>query len=130
MLNFFKYLGNLFFFKNKNLVGKEHCSENISGFMVNRWASFLDKDACVQINQNCNTQVLTEDFDILSKYIFLFLQKRPYKKLNYINKNKKEKENLKVLLCKNMQIGTADAELYIKTLNEKDREKVLQIYNG
>jgi hypothetical protein len=130
MLNFFKYLNNIFFTKNKSFVGKENCSDPISGFMMNRWASFLDKKACLKVNETCNKQILTEDFDLLSKYLFLFLEKRPYKKIDYINKNKDKSENVNEALCKNMQMGTRDLQLYIKTLNEKEKEELLQIYKG
>lgn len=129
MLNFFQYINNILFTKNKKNVGKEHCSDGMGGFMLNRWCSFYDQENCCIINQSSNKQHLTEDFDLLSKFLFVFLPKKTYKKINYINKNKDKKQDPLPILIKNMELGTRDVHLLIKTMNEKELENVLQIYS-
>jgi hypothetical protein len=65
----------------------------------------------------------------LSKFLFVFLPKKSYKKINYINKNKDKKQDPLPILSKNMELGTRDTQLLLKTVNEKDLENVLQIYS-
>jgi len=131
MLNFFQYINNILFSKNKNNVGKEHCSDNLGSFMLNRWISFYDKEACQIVNQITNKHHLTEDFDLLSKILFVFLPKKSYRKINYLSKSKdkEKKQNPIKILTKNMEMGTRDAELILKTVNSKDLENLLQIYS-
>lgn len=129
MLNFFQYINNILFTKNKRNVGKEQCNESMGSFMLNRWCSFYDKENCQIINESSNRQHLTEDFDLLSKFLFVFLPKKSYKKINYINKNKDKKQDPLPILSKNMELGTRDMQLLFRTLNEKDLENVLQIYS-
>jgi len=131
MLNFFQYINNILFSKNKNNVGKEHCNDNLGSFMLNRWISFYDKETCQIVNQITNKQHLTEDFDLLSKILFVFLPKKSYRKINYLSKSKdkEKKQNPIKILTKNMEMGTRDAELILKTANLKDLENLLQIYS-
>jgi len=128
MLNFFQYINNILFGKNKNTLGKENCSETLSGFMLNRWASFYDQDNCAIVNNTTNKQILVEDVDLLSKYLFLLIPKKAYRKISYLSKSKDKKENQIPLLSKTLEVGTRDAELFIKTTNDKDLEMFLQIY--
>lgn len=129
MLNFFQYINNILFTKNKRNVGKENCSDSMGGFMLNRWCSFYDAENCKLVNESVNRQHLTEDFDLLSKFLFVFLPKKAYKKINYINKNKDKKQNPLPILSKNMELGTRDTELLIRTTDEKELENLLQIYS-
>lgn len=129
MLNFFQYINNLLFSKKPKLAGTDSCSENISGFMLNRWISFYDKQTCSNVNTFCNKPHLTEDPDLLSKFLFVFIPQKSYKKINYINKNKnKKQEDPTDIICKIMQVGKRDAEMIVKTTDEKDLKNFLKIY--
>lgn len=130
MLNFFQYLNNLLFTKNKKQIGKNNCSEYLSSFILNRWASFYDKENCRIINENTNRQTLTEDPDLFSKYLMVFIPKKAYKKINYFSKNKDKYENIKEVLCKNLELGTRDLELIVKTTDKKDLKNLLNIFKG
>ena len=117
MLNFFQYLNNLLFTKNKKEVGKQHCSEYLSAFLLNRWTSFYDKENCQIINENTNKQVLTEDIDLFTKYLFVFIPKKSYGKIKYFSKSKDKSENIKNILSKNLQLGSKDIDLIIRTIS-------------
>jgi len=128
MLNLFQYINNILFSKKKNLSSRENCSETLSGFMLNRWCSFYDKQNVAIINDACNKPHLTEDPDLLTKFLMLFIPKKDYKKLNYIKKIKSDKDESKQIISKIMQIGTRDAEIILKTTDKKDLKEFLKIY--
>lgn len=129
MLNFVQYINNLLFRKDKSLASKECCSDQISSFVLNRWASFYDKENCLIINKNLNRSHIYEDFNLLSKFLITFIPKKSFRKIFYIKKIKNESENSTPIICKIMQIGTRDAELVRKTTDEKDLKSFLKIYS-
>jgi len=130
MLNFFQYLNNLLFTKNKTAVGKRNCTEYLSAFLLNRWTSFYDKENCLIVNQNTNKQTLTEDIDLFSKYLFVFIPKKAYGKIKYFSKNKDKNENIKDILSRNLQLGSKDVELIIKTSDKKELKNLLNIFEN
>ena len=72
---------------------------------------------------------MTEDPDLLSKFLFVFIPQKSYKKIDYINKNKnKKQEDPTDIICKIMQVGKRDAEMIVKTTDEKDLKNFLKIY--
>jgi hypothetical protein len=128
MLNFVQYINNLLFLKDKSLANKECCSDQISSFVLNRWASFYDKQNCLVINANLNRSHIYEDFNLLSKLLVTFIPKKSYRKIFYIKKIKDESENPTPVICKIMQIGTRDAELVRNTTGQEDLKSFLKIY--
>jgi hypothetical protein len=130
MLNFFQYLNNLLFSKNTKNCGQENCSEKLNGHMLNKWASFYDKQTCLLVNFFCNKPHLTEDPDLLSKFLFIFIPKKDYKKINYIKKNKEKNGTyeFKRVLSKILELGNRDIELILKHADSKTIETFLKIY--
>lgn len=129
MLNLFQYINNLLFSKNKKSASKENCSDSLGGFMLNRWTSFYDKENCCLVNSVCNKPHITEDVDLLSKFLITFVPKKEYRKINYIKKIKQESEDPTSIICKIMEIGKRDAEIICKTIDKEDLKKFLKIYN-
>ena len=128
MLNFFQYLNNILFTKNKKACFKENCSETLSGYMLNKWASFYDKQNCILINEFCNKSHITENSDLLSKFLLVFLPKKDYKKINYIKKIKEKENNSKQIISKNLELGSRDTDLILKHIEQEKIKKLLKIY--
>lgn len=96
--------------------------------MLNKWASFYDKQNCILINQFCNNSHITEIPDLLSKFLFVFLPKKEYKKINYIKKIKQKEDNSKQIISKNLELGSRDTDLILKHIEQEKIKKFLKIY--
>lgn len=116
------------FSKNKNKCDKENCSENLSGYMLNKWASFYDKENCVSVNSFCNAQHLTENADLLSKFLLVFIPKKEYKKINYIKKIKDDKDNSRQIISKILELGRRDVDLVLQHAKQDDIKNFLKIH--
>ena len=92
-MSIFDILNSILFSKKKIDLNLE--DENTLGgpFMLNRWISMYSKEMCSIVNIFLNKQYLFDDKNELYNFYLNFLPKQKFKRINYIKKTKKEKED-------------------------------------
>jgi hypothetical protein len=118
-MNFFDLLRSLLFFR-KNAAREELDHDSLQSFtpyMINRWLSFADRSKAVFVNETFNK--FTNIFDDKSenyKFYYYLIPRSKFTKINYVKKNKEDKEkedvNLKIFASNNM-LSTRELNMYL-----------------
>lgn len=91
-MNFFDILRILLFTKNNSELNAQELS-SFSAFMFNRWLSFYDKSRCALVNETLNKFNVFDEKKDQFDFLYYFIPKLSYKKINYIKKTKTEEED-------------------------------------
>jgi len=114
METIFDFINSLIFSKKKITINDENKTGYIP-FMINRWCSFYSKDLANIVNQTVNKfTFFTKDEHY--NFLYSFLPKVKFSKINYIKKKDKtatkEDENL-AMLAKNLELSKREINHYI-----------------
>jgi hypothetical protein len=114
-MSIFDILNSILFSKKKIDLNLE--DENILGgpFMLNRWTSMYSKELCTLVNNFLNKQYIFDDKNELYTFYLNFLPKQKFKRINYIKKQKKEKED--TVPKKREFLSEREINLYVDLLN-------------
>lgn len=114
-MNIFNYLSNILFTKKDKELKTLDQQSDYQPFLINRWCSMLNKQTCQIVNITTNTmyQVFENKSDHY-KFLHYIIPRERFKRINYIKKNKSEKQqdDDTKLIAKNMQLSTREIKLY------------------
>jgi hypothetical protein len=115
-MNIFNIINSLFFSKKKIDLSLDSESQ-FSPYMINRWMSMYSDEMLVIINNTSNKYGgLFKNKDQQYNWYFNLFPKIRFKKIQYIKKNKKAKEEIKEdnlpLIAKNKEISVRELRLY------------------
>jgi hypothetical protein len=115
-MSIFNILNSILFTKKRIDLNLE--DENTFGgpFMLNRWISMYSKEMCTLVNSCLNKQYLFDDNHDLYNFYLNFLPKQKFKRINYIKKVKKEKEES--ASKKREFLSEREHNLYVDLLNQ------------
>ena len=115
-MSIFDILNSILFSKKKIDLNLE--DENTLGgpFMLNRWISMYSKEMCSIVNNFLNKQYLFDDKNELYNFYLNFLPKQKFKRINYIKKVKKEKED--TVSKKREFLSERELNLYVDLLSK------------
>lgn len=119
-MTFFDILRDILFTRKDKVQDLDTEKSNVFvPFLFNRWLSFYDKDQAVFVNEILNRYTgVFEDKSQSYNFYYNITSKLRFKKIQYVKKVKKEKEenNNIALIAKNKQISKREIELYIDFL--------------
>jgi len=127
-MNFFDLLRKLFFFKKGSFFEElDHDSlQAFLPFLLNRWFSFADKSKAIFVNETYNKFFsLFENKSDYYKFYFHLTPRSSYKKIEYVKKNKEDKEkakdesNLKLFAASNL-LSKREVNMYLALQNNKN----------
>jgi hypothetical protein len=115
----FNFIDSVLFSKKKlNTLNEDETQFNL--YMLNRWCSMYSTDLAKVINETTNKK--TESFSLKQdqyNYCFNIFPKVKFKKIEYLKKNKTQKEDLDLTseyISKSFEISKREAEQYIDFL--------------
>jgi len=120
-MNIFTLINSLFFSKKRIDISLDNESQ-FSPYMLNRWMSMYSDEMLVIINETSNRYggLLNTKEQQYEWYFNLFPKVR-FKKIQYIKKNKKVKEEIKednlALIAKHNEISVRELQLYKELFN-------------
>ena len=90
--NFFDYLNSILY-KSKLNESIHHTNNEYNQFIINRWLSMYSSDVANVVNSTVNVYGTVMEKNEHYQFLFNLLSKCKNKKINYIKKNKIEKED-------------------------------------
>lgn len=114
-MSIFDILNSILFSKKRIDLNLEDENTLGSPFMLNRWVSMYSKELCILVNSCLNKQYLFDDKNELYNFYLNFLPKQKFKRINYIKKVKKEKDE--TLSKKREFISERELNLYVDLLS-------------
>ena len=124
-MNFFQIQNKLFYSKKDNAGYLDQEGESaFVPFLLNRWLSFYNKDTPHFVNETLNKYTgLFEDKQELYRLYYNLIPRLKYKKITYIKKVKKQKEEDEdlIIIAKNNKLSVRELKQYVDlqgTLNK------------
>lgn len=124
-MNFFQIQNKLFYSKKDDAGYLDQEGESaFVPFLLNRWLSFYSKETTYFVNETLNKYTgLFEDKQELYRLYYNFIPRLKYKKISYIKKVKKQKEEDEdlVIIAKNNGLSVRELKQYVdlsETLNK------------
>jgi|TARA_R100001443_G_scaffold11747_1_gene21268 hypothetical protein len=117
-MNFFQLQNKLFYSKKDNADYLDAEGEQaFVPFLFNRWLSFYDKSMSIFTNETLNKfSTIFEDKQRVYRLYYYLIPRLKWKKISYIKKVKKEKDedlNLEIM-AKNKNISVRELKQYIE----------------
>jgi hypothetical protein len=117
-MNFFQLQNKLFYSKKDNADYLDAEGEQaFVPFLFNRWLSFYDENMSIFTNETLNKfSTVFEDKQRAYRLYYYLIPRLKWKKISYIKKVKKEKDeelNLEIM-AKNKNISVRELKQYIK----------------
>tara|TARA_R110002012_G_scaffold258930_1_gene440063 strand:- start:5042 stop:5416 length:375 start_codon:yes stop_codon:yes gene_type:complete len=117
-MNFFQ-LQNKLFYSKKETAGDldTEGEQNFVPFLFNRWLSFYNNDMCVFTNETLNKfSTVFDDKQQSYRMYYYLIPRLKWKKISYIKKTKKDKEEEKdiALFAKNKNISKRELLAYVE----------------
>tara|TARA_R110000796_G_scaffold43431_4_gene106750 strand:- start:1767 stop:2141 length:375 start_codon:yes stop_codon:yes gene_type:complete len=120
-MNFFQIQNKLFYSKKDNAGYLDQEGESaFVPFLLNRWLSFYNKDTPQFVNETLNKYTgLFEDKQELYRLYYNLIPRLRYKKVTYIKKVKKQKDEDDDLLiiAKNNKLSVRELKQYVDLQN-------------
>ena len=124
-MNFFQIQNKLFYSKKDDAGYLDQEGESaFVPFLLNRWLSFYSKETTYFVNETLNKYTgLFEDKQELYRLYYNFIPRLKYKRISYIKKVKKQKEEDEdlVIIAKNNGLSVRELKQYVdlsETLNK------------
>jgi len=116
-MNFFQIQNKLFYSKKDNAGYLDQEGESaFVPFLLNRWLSFYNKDTTHFVNETLNRYTgLFDDKQELYRLYYNLIPRLRYKKITYIKKVKKQKEEDEdlVIIAKNNGLSVRELKQYV-----------------
>ena len=116
-MNFFQIQNKLFYSKKDNAGYLDQEGESaFVPFLLNRWLSFYSKETPNFVNETFNKYTgLFEDKQELYRLYYNLIHRLKYKKISYIKKVKKQKEEDEdlVIMAKNNNLSVREIKQYV-----------------
>lgn len=116
-MNFFQIQNKLFYSKKDNAGYLDQEGESaFVPFLLNRWLSFYNKDTPHFVNETLNKYTgLFEDKQELYRLYYNLIPRLKYKKITYIKKVKKQKEEDAdlIIIAKNNKLSVRELKQYV-----------------
>jgi|TARA_R100001594_G_scaffold139533_1_gene184022 hypothetical protein len=117
-MNFFQ-LQNKLFYSKKETAGDldTEGEQSFVPFLFNRWLSFYNNDMCVFTNETLNKfSTIFDDKQQSYRMYYYLIPRLKWKKISYIKKKKKDKEEEKdiALVAKNKNISKRELLAYVE----------------
>jgi len=131
----FDFLKDIIYRKKGDLLDNPENHQEFQPYLMQRWLSMHSPNLAKIINATTNRLYTTfETKQDWYRGLLTTIPKTYFKKINYIKKNKKEKENQKEFneiisfIAKNKQISKREVEMYVDefNLNIDDIKRVLK----
>ena len=116
-MNFFQLQNKLFYSKKDKAEDLDAEGEQaFVPFLFNRWLTFYNNDMSVFVNETLNKfSTIFENKQDSYKLYYYLIPRLKFKKISYIKKIKKDKEEENLnLLAKNKNISVRELRAYIK----------------
>ena len=116
-MNFFQLQNKLFYSKKDKAEDLDAEGEQaFVPFLFNRWLTFYNNDMSVFVNETLNKfSTIFENKQDSYKLYYYLIPRLKFKKISYIKKVKKDKEEVNLnLLAKNKNISVRELRAYIK----------------
>jgi hypothetical protein len=126
-MTIFDYLNDILFTKGDKSFKNIEDEADFQPYLVNRWISMYSPEVAYLINETTNKyySTFTEKHDIF-KLLRSVIPKMSRKRINYIKKPKKDKENIQEcvdLLAKNLEISKKEIYIYINGYREDKKSR-------
>lgn len=115
-MNIFTILNSLFFSKKKIELNLDSETQ-FSAYMINRWMSMYSDEMLVIINNTANRYIsIFNTKDQQYNWFYNLFPRLKFKKIQYIKKNKKAKEEIEEdnlpTIARNREISVRELKLY------------------